>query len=136
VPRRAGIAEGEGEDRGRDQHQSAHELKDRTCRPEQIRPRDRIGENQRHQERGDEPHGHHLQRVEMADEIFRHGVEAGEAGDRTAHQRNADQPLAALLVNGVRHGRRNYGIVIIRESGRSSNRRHRCTLMFLIIERL
>ena len=42
-------------------------------------------------------------RRQMGAEIFRHGVEAGESSDRAAHQRDADQPLAALLVRGVGH---------------------------------
>ena len=39
--------------------------------------------------------------IHVAAEIFRDGVERGEQRHRAAHQPDADQPLAALLVRGV-----------------------------------
>ncbi len=92
----------EVEDRGRDQHQTART----TCRAgprglEQLRPRDRIGEHQRDEERADEAHAHHLKRVQWPPRYFAMASSSGEAQHRAAHQCDADQPLAALLVRGV-----------------------------------
>src|SRR5581483_11501693 len=60
-------------------------------------------DDKRHQERADEAHRHHLHGIEVADEILRHGIEAGKAQHRRAHQPDADQALPPLFVHRIGH---------------------------------
>ena len=86
--------------RAEQQHRAA-ELQRRPPGAQQARPVDRIGEHQRDQERAGVAHADHLRYRHVGAEIFRHAVEAGEGRHRAAHQPDAGEPLAAVLVRGV-----------------------------------
>ena len=79
------------------------DLQNRPCRDEQLRPRPGVREHERKQERAGIARPDYLQRAHVQIEVLRRGVEQGEAENRTAHERNAGQPLPALVRRVVVH---------------------------------
>ena len=75
------------------QHCRPHELQHRPRGSHQPRSRDRVENEQGQQEGAGIARPHHLQRIHVAVEIFRDGIEAGEAYDGAAHQPDASQPI-------------------------------------------
>ena len=82
---------------GGDQQQRARDLQPQLGGAQQAGRGQRIGDEKRQQEGAGVARPHDLQAVHVGIEVFRRGVEAGEQRHRAAHQRDADQTLAALL---------------------------------------
>jgi hypothetical protein len=65
---------------------------------------DRIDQHQCQQKCGDVARGDNLRGRHLRAEIFRHRIQKREESDRTAHQGDAGEPLAAFVVDVFHKG--------------------------------
>jgi hypothetical protein len=90
------VAQREEVEHGRaEQQRGAADLQDRPPGAQQPRPAKRVRDRKRKQEGESVARPHDLHHRDLAPQIFRRGVEASESADRTADQRDADQPRTA-----------------------------------------
>ena len=78
-----------------EQQRRPADLQDRPSGAQEAGPAQWIRDDEGEQEGKGVSRPHDLHHRDLASEIFRRGIEAGESGDRPADQRNADQARAA-----------------------------------------